>query len=136
MGILRGYLEEIDNVLQNSPLSLKASNTVFDFEYLPSSIADQTYRIEVDGGESEEISRAAIEEANISIWIIWKVPVKGNRQTCYYDKIDQRELIQSELLKNFKGCKFVLTGFESKNIYNDYIVMKITAKLRYEVIYE
>jgi hypothetical protein len=125
--------------LKNGAFNLHESPEVFDFEFLPESILDDCFRIEVTGTrKTGEIAGGVQKEGNQSIWISRKVEAAGvSRMDKYLDDIcNLPEQIEAELLKEFKGKSFDVVRTESHDIDNEYLVLRMDCQVDYEVIHE
>src|SRR4030042_1085876 len=95
MGVLKTIVEAIETRL--TALAFKATDEVFDFKTVPSSIIHKAYRIEIGGMENMALSNNyanTIQE--ITIWIAYKAYRKA--RTMWKTAQDDQETIEKDLI--------------------------------------
>jgi hypothetical protein len=94
---IRTLIEAIETRM--TALGFTASNTVFDFDLVPDSVINKTFRIESRIiGNSYGMDNLANPREEIAIWIAYKM--MRDARAAWKSALDDREAIEKDLVKN------------------------------------
>ena len=133
MNAVKELINTIKSVLENTPYQYKQSPCIFDFEKVPRS-KTSAYRIEINKDEKlRELSGGMIEkEAGTSIWLLKKIKL-ANRQEQYIDYMTEGiEQLEKQIYQVLKGQQIEIDNIESLDLYDEYIVVKMSLKFLYQ----
>ena len=134
---LRAIVEAVETRL--AALGFKTTEEVFDFEGIPSSVMDKSFRIDVRLVSSTyEAGNQANPIFEMDIYIAYRVPAGGSRRTKWKTALDDLEAIEVDLINapsiRDLSCNPVLTldrEASTQKYLEDYVISRVTFTVDY-----
>lgn len=113
-------------------LGYTLSKDNFDFDAVPASIQDKTYRWQIETGRVNELSGNRVEKEKVlNIWLAYRLTAGGNRKTATLAMLDNIEAIEDELLKTLTTLPSMVGATVMSKYVENYIVFQVTFNFTY-----
>lgn len=130
MSARRSHIETLMNTIEG--LGYALSSDMFDFDAVPSSVMDKSYRWQADMNETIEISGSRVEKRNtVTFWLAHKITVGGDRRTAMLALIDSMEAAEDALLNALNNLPGLVVNSETSKEVDNYVVIMAEFEFTY-----
>jgi len=113
-------------------LGYKLSGDMFDFDAVPSSVANKAYRWEISTDEVRELSGSRVEkDKTLELWMAYSLTAGGDRKVAVMAMLDLIETVEDTLLNTLTTIPNIVLKTTMSKVVENYIVFNVGLSFTY-----